>query len=393
MNNPSPNNQRNVRRAVSLLAIVLALLLCFRLCKRKTTEDPIPPPTQQETAPTKVAPQHASGETRPKERHKSGLRTRKDAGTKDIKRCVNTEPTTPRKEEKYATAEDEGVTDAPQTRVGPTEQPVEQQTQQQPDQPAEPKTEQQTEPAAEENTPAEKARQPKSAREPRKRITVRYKGHNQSRIGIRAGAGYAVINNLGAMVEEGNIRPRYTLEACGATVPTIGVFALLRRNRLGMELATDYTWLASTLKEHKLAGNVNEETNFRYHVLMPQLAARLYLLGDLYMGVGVGLAVPLNPGGIDFTSDRPAMFASADELTQAHLRETLRARVQAMPLIKVGYSSFKNGIEAYLQYAYGLTDLIQTKDNPYGYATVRNNSHLFLLTVGYTIPLNKNKQP
>ena len=111
------------------------------------------------------------------------------------------------------------------------------------------------------------------------------------------------------------------------------------------------------------------------------------------MGVGVGLAIPLNPGGIDFTSDRPAMFASADELTQAHLRETLRARVQAMPLIKVGYSSFKNGIEAYLQYAYGLTDLIQTKDNPYGYATARNNSHLFLLTVGYTIPLNKNKQP
>ena len=310
-----------------------------------------------------------------------------------MKKGTRTEPTTPKKGEKYATAEGEGVTDAPQTRTEPTERPVEQQTQQQPDQPTEPKTEQQTEQAAEGKTPAEKTRQPKSAREPRKRITVRYKGHNQSRIGIRAGAGYAVINNLGAMVEEGNIRPRYTLEACGATVPTIGVFALLRRNRLGMELATDYTWLASTLKEHKLAGNVNEETNFRYHVLMPQLAARLYLLGNLYMGVGVGLAIPLNPGGIDFTSDRPAMFASADELTQAHLRETLRARVQAMPLIKVGYSSFKNGIEAYLQYAYGLTDLIQTKDNPYGYATARNNSHLFLLTVGYTIPLNKNKQP
>lgn len=390
MNNPSPNNQRNVRRAVALLVIVLALLLCFRLCKRKTTEDPIPPPMQQETTPTKAAPQHASGRTHPKG---SGLRTRKDAGRKGIMGCANTEPTTPKKEEKYATAEDEGVTDVPQTRTEPTERPVEQQTQQQPDQPTEPKTEQQTEQAAEGKTPAEKTRQPKSAREPRKRITVRYKGHNQSRIGIRAGAGYAVINNLGAMVEVGNIRPRYTLEACGGTVPTIGVFALLRRNRLGMELATDYTWLASTLKEHKLAGNVNEETNFRYHVLMPQLAARLYLLGDLYMGVGVGLAVPLNPGGIDFTSDRPAMFASADELTQAHLRETLRARVQAMPLIKVGYSSFKNGIEAYLQYAYGLTDLIQTKDNPYGYATARNNSHLFVLTVGYTIPLNKNKQP
>ena len=56
MNNPSPNNQRNMRRAVALLAIVLALLLCFRLCKRKTTEDPIPPPTEQGTTSTKVAP-------------------------------------------------------------------------------------------------------------------------------------------------------------------------------------------------------------------------------------------------------------------------------------------------------------------------------------------------
>ena len=101
MNNPSPNNQRNVRRAVALLAIVLALLLCFQLCKRKTAEDPIPPPTHQETTPTKAAPQHASGETLPKERHKGGLRTRKDAGRKGIKRRTNTEPTTPRKEEKY----------------------------------------------------------------------------------------------------------------------------------------------------------------------------------------------------------------------------------------------------------------------------------------------------
>lgn len=169
MNNPSPNNQHNMRRAVALLAIVLALLLCFRLCKRKTTEDPIPPPTHQETPPTKAAPQHASGRTHPKG---SGLRTRRDAGRKGMKKGTRAEPTTPKKGEKYATAEGEDVTDAPQTRTEPTEQPVEQQTQQQPDQPTEPKAAQQTELAAEENTPAEKARQPKSAREPRKRITV-----------------------------------------------------------------------------------------------------------------------------------------------------------------------------------------------------------------------------
>ena len=203
--------------------------------------------------------------------------------------------------------------------------------------------------------------------------------------------GYSVIGNLGALVEDGAIRPRYTMEESGVLVPSIGVFALWRHDRLGVELAADYTWLSSTLKEHKQIGNIDEKTVFRYHVIMPQVAARLYLLSDLYMGVGVGMSIPLNPGGIDFSSNRAAMFASVDKLTQEHLRETLRARLHVMPLLKIGYSSFKNGIEASLQYGYGFMDLIKTNENPYGYHKATNNSHLLLLTVGYTIPLTKQK--
>lgn len=203
--------------------------------------------------------------------------------------------------------------------------------------------------------------------------------------------GYSVIGNLGALVEDGAIRPRYTMEENGALVPSIGVFALWRHDRLGVELAADYTWLSSTLKEHRQIGNIDEKTIFRYHVIMPQVAARLYLLSDLYMGVGVGMSIPLNSGGIDFSSNRTAMFASVDELTREHLRETLRARLHVMPLLKIGYSSFKNGIEASLQYGYGFMDLIKTNENPYGYHKATNNSHLLLLTVGYTIPLTKQK--
>ena len=62
-----------------------------------------------------------------------------------------------------------------------------------------------------------------------------------------------------------------------------------------------------------------------------------------------------------------------------------------MPLLKIGYSSFKNGIEASLQYGYGFMDLIKTNENPYGYHKTTNNSHLLLLTVGYTIPLTKTE--
>ena len=42
MNNPSSNNQRNMRRAVALLAIVLALLSCFRLCRNMPLGELIP---------------------------------------------------------------------------------------------------------------------------------------------------------------------------------------------------------------------------------------------------------------------------------------------------------------------------------------------------------------
>ena len=105
------------------------------------------------------------------------------------------------------------------------------------------------------------------------------------------------------------------------------------------------------------------------------------------------MGIPLNPGGNDFSSNRAALYVSVDKLTQEHLRETFRARLHVMPLLKIGYSSFKNGIEASLQYGYGFMDLIKTNENPYGYHKATNNSHLLLLTVGYTIPLNKNKQP
>ena len=228
-------------------------------------------------------------------------------------------------------------------------------------------------------------------REPKQKRIFSHKHYYQTRIGIRTGGGYSVIGNLGALVEDGAIRPRYMMEESGTLVPSIGVFALWRHDRLGVELAADYTWLSSTLKEHKQIGNIDEKTVFRYHVIMPQVTARLYLLSDLYMGAGVGMSIPLNSGGIDFSSNRAAMFASVDELTREHLRETLRARLHVMPLLKIGYSSFKNGIEASLQYGYGFMDLIKTNENPYGYHKATNNSHLLLLTVGYTIPLTKQK--
>ena len=353
MGNSTSNTRRNVIRGIVALIIILIILLCLRLCKHDKEDVPTPQPTPSASTPqdtikqdtTTVFPKAWQKVSKPKRRRKviaaSVLQPAKEVAVLEKKETPQEQP----KQQAIIEPEpDDIVIDTAET-----------------------------------------------IREPKPKRIFSHKHYYQTRIGIRAGVGYSVIGNLGALVEDGAIRPRYTMEESGVLVPSIGVFALWRHDRLGVELAADYTWLSSTLKEHKQIGNIDEKTVFRYHVIMPQVAARLYLLSDLYMGVGVGMSIPLNPGGIDFSSNRTAMFASVDELTREHLRETLRARLHVMPLLKIGYSSFKNGIEASLQYGYGFMDLIKTNENPYGYHKATNNSHLLLLTVGYTIPLTKQK--
>ena len=353
MGNSTSNTRRNVIRCIVALIIILIILLCLRLCKHDKEEVPTPQPPPSVSTPqdtikqdtTTVFPKAWQKVSKPKRKRKviaaSVLQPAKEVAVQEKKKTPQEQP----KQQAIIEPEpDDIVIDTAET-----------------------------------------------IREPKPKRVFSHKHYYQTRIGIRVGVGYSVIGNLGALVEDGAIRPRYTMEESGALVPSIGVFALWRHDRLGVELAADYTWLSSTLKEHRQIGNIDEKTIFRYHVIMPQVAARLYLLSDLYMGVGVGMSIPLNPGGIDFSSNRAAMFASVDELTQEHLRETLRARLHVMPLLKIGYSSFKNGIEASLQYGYGFMDLIKTNENPYGYHKATNNSHLLLLTVGYTIPLTKQK--
>lgn len=353
MGNSTPNTRRNVIRGIVALIIILIILLCLRLCKHDKEEVPTPQPTPSASIPQDTIKQDTAT-VFPKAWQKVSKPKRK-------RKVIAASVLQPAKE-----------VAVPEKKKTPQEQPKQQAI-------IEPEPDDVSIDTAE------------IIREPKQKRIFSHKHYYQTRIGIRAGVGYSVIGNLGALVEDGAIRPRYTMEESGALVPSIGIFALWRHDRLGVELAADYTWLSSILKEHKQIGNINEKTVFRYHVIMPQVAARLYLLSDLYMGVGVGMSIPLNPGGIDFSSNRAAMFASVDELTQEHLRETLRARLHVMPLLKIGYSSFKNGIEASLQYGYGFMDLIKTNENSYGYHKATNNSHLLLLTVGYTIPLTKQK--
>lgn len=213
--------------------------------------------------------------------------------------------------------------------------------------------------------------------------------HHEFRIGLHIGAGYSFITQLGGISESGSIRPQYTLNEKGAFVPAIGIFGTWRYGRIGAEVDVDYMYIGSSLEEHRNLTGIDETTTYRFHVLAPKLLFRAFTYRDFYFGVGVGMIIPFTSRNIDFSSTRTPFFRSVDELTRMHLRETINPRIQLTPTVKIGYASSKLGLEAGLEYQFGATDLMRTRTNSYGYNETHNNTHLLLLTVGYSIPLKK----
>lgn len=213
--------------------------------------------------------------------------------------------------------------------------------------------------------------------------------HHEFRIGIHAGGGYSFITQLGGISESGSIRPQYTLNEKGAFVPAIGIFGTWRYGRIGAELALDYMYIGSSLEEHRNLTGIDETTTYRFHVLAPKLLFRAFTYRDFYLGAGVGMIIPFTSRNIDFSSTRAPFFRSVDELTRMHLRETINPRIQLTPAVKIGYASSKLGLEAGLEYQFGVTDLMRTRTNSYGYNETHNNTHLLLVTLGYSIPLKK----
>ena len=213
--------------------------------------------------------------------------------------------------------------------------------------------------------------------------------YHEFRIGIHAGCGYSSITQLGGIPESGSIRPQYTLNEKGAFVPAIGIFGTWRYGRIGAEVDVDYMYIGSSLEEHRNLTGMDETTTYRFHVLTPKLLLRAFTYRDFYLGVGVGMIIPFTSRNIDFSSTRTPFFRSVDELIRMHLRETINPRIQLTPAVKIGYASSKLGLEAGLEYQFGATDLMRTRTNSYGYNETYNNTHLLLLTVGYSIPLKK----
>ena len=237
MGNSTPNTRRNVISGIVALIVILIILLCLRLCKHDEEDVPTPQATPSASTPQDTIKQDTTT-VLPKAWHKVSRPKRK-------RKVIAASALQPA--EKVAVIEKKAEPAVVQET--PKEQPKQQTG-------IEPESDDVVIDTAE------------IIREPKPRRVFLHKRYYQTRISIRAGVGYSVIANLGALVEDGAVRPRYTMEENGAFVPSIGVFALWRHDRLGVELAADYTWLSSTLKEHKQIGNIDEKTGLslsRHH--------------------------------------------------------------------------------------------------------------------------------
>ena len=212
------------------------------------------------------------------------------------------------------------------------------------------------------------------------------------RLGLRGGAGYSKITGLESIVESYDVRPTFTMEDRGGIVPRLGVFATWQYRRLGAELGVDYMRFSSKITEHKLPQDVAETTKFHYDFLTPQFMFRFYAFPKFYMGAGISAAIPFGSRHIDFSNDRNGqVYRQQAERTQDHLRESLKARVLFMPSVKLGFADPRNGLEAGIEYGFGLNDLLRTRSNDYSYQERKNNVQYVSFTIGYSLPLNKKE--
>lgn len=213
------------------------------------------------------------------------------------------------------------------------------------------------------------------------------------RWGLRAGGGYSTVSHLGSMIENFDIRPRFTMKEQGGFSPQIGMYISWQYRRMGIELGADYFRLGGKVSEYKELQQITETTEFHYNSISPLLLFRCYATPQLYMGVGMSATIPFGVSSISFTNHRSdPMGQQQSVLTQSHLRDAFKSKIILMPTLRLGFTDKKTGWEASLEYRYGLNDFLDTHPNDYGYSEQPNRAQYVGFTIGYSLPLTHPKE-
>ena len=254
--------------------------------------------------------------------------------------------------------------------------------------------------SSEKSQPAEEHKQPlahnnkapqQDAQPKAQQTYYKFPKKHEFRAGLRAGTGYSRILSLGGMFEDYSTRPRFSMKEKGSMVFRGGAYSTWQYGRLGAELGLDYMHQSSTMTKNGYTTGLRESTKFSSDMLAPQLMFRFYPLKDVYMSAGAALAIPFH-SDISYSTNRTGtIYLQQDELTSKHMNQSIKSRAQLMPSLKIGYLHRKTGLEAAIEYNYGISDLYHTRANDYGFMERENRSHYIGLTLGYSIELNRDR--
>jgi len=127
------------------------------------------------------------------------------------------------------------------------------------------------------------------------------------------------------------------------------------------------------------------DVNFKYNYLTAGIGFKFYPWRNLFLGFTPQVGFNLTANRLFFTSNGEAQFGP-DLETQQLMRNVLKGRPNVTLGFGLGYQ-FWNIFYVSARYNLGLSDVIETFANSYGFVETANLSHSFQVTLGVAIPL------
>ena len=124
---------------------------------------------------------------------------------------------------------------------------------------------------------------------------------------------------------------------------------------------------------------------FRYNYLNAGVGFKLYPWRHLFLSVTPQVGFNLNPGNLRYWSNDQDRFGP-DLQTQQLLRGVIKGRTNVTLSFGLGYQ-FWNRFYVDVRYYLGLSDMIETLHNNFGFAETVNLSNGFQVTLGFAIPM------
>lgn len=208
--------------------------------------------------------------------------------------------------------------------------------------------------------------------------------------GLRAGAGYSGITNVGEILISESYYSGYTLENESRFGVNAGAYLSIAFPGMyfGIQPEVGYSRQGCSLGYSDI-NDLTYTVDFNYSYLTAGLMIKAYPLKGLAVFVGPQVGFNLSPNDIKYTSNdsNGQKYGSADIKVQQQLQNVLKGRTDFALSVGLGYE-FKFGLNVDFRYLHGLSDVIETQVNSYKFIENSNHSHSLQLSVGYAIPFS-----